>query len=325
MTMQATQPLIEPHRLSGGPKRPAPARRPGDRFIAHPIAKDVQARIVAHIERGIHKAGADIMTLTGPSRCGKSEIIWDMLQWERFKKYQAPDGRTMQPIVYVEVKKGETPKSLAIAILKELEDFKPDRGTQAEAQSRAAGLLVERGVQLLVIDETQLLGGDKYDIGDFLRQFVNRPIVPLLLIGLPSVETLIRSNSQVGGRSWPGIEMGAMDWNDREQRSIFRLLVKTLYTSFPSPYDILPTDFSELTRAYYITSGGLIGRVTRLMAVALDKAVLQGATELTPQILGAAYEDMARLFDSPPPNAFRLKFLPDAMKKAANTTGMRRL
>jgi len=317
--MTVAQPHGNPDSLTiDGAPMPIVLPRPGDRFIHHPFTLDAKRRILAHIDRGLHSGGADMMAMFGPSGSGKTEIIRHVMSLPQF----APT-RTAQPIVYVETANAETPKSLAISILDAMGDYKPDRGTQAQIQRRAVGLLQQKQARLLIIDEAQLLSTDKYSAGDFFRQFTNQPIVPVLIVGLPSIAAMIQSNAQAGRRASPSIKLGAFDYKRKDERMMFLGVLKALYADLPPPFNSLPEDFEGAAKRYYFASGGLIARITQLLRVSLDIANEQSATALTFDILAEAYDLIAELFTMPPENPFRLNFLPAVLKKAADTIGMR--
>lgn len=285
--------------------------RPGDTFIPYPFAVTAKDAVVYHAQRGIHRAGADICALFGPSGSGKTEVIRRVMEMNEFKPYKGETGTLMRPVVFVEVATADTPRSVAIKVLEALDDPHADRGkTQSIIQGRAVKMLQKKGCRLLVFDEAQQLVSNKYDAGDFFRIFVNQPIVPVLLVGLPEVAAMITSNPQVSRRASPHIKLRPMNWFDPKEQTMFLGFLKGLQRQLPDAYKHTPLTKHVVAASLHIVSGGLAGRVSQVLRFSCDLAGTGGAAELTQAIFAEATDRMFELYNISGTNAFRLRNLP---------------
>lgn len=285
---------------------PPTVSRPGSTFIPYPLAMAAMDQVLQHINTGIHSGGADICAFLGESGSGKTEVIRRLMTKKEFRPYRDASGTLMQPLVYVEITQAETPKSLAQRVLSALGDPKPGRGrSQAIIQERAIGMLKRKGCKLLIFDEAQQLVSKKYDAGDFFRLFVNQPVAPVLLVGLPEIAGMITANPQVGRRAAPFIRMKPLNWFVPQEQLMFMGILKALQKQLPPQYQNTPLAHLSIAMPLHIVSTGLIGRVTQVLRFACNLASKQNASALTQSIFAQATDEMFELYNETGTNAFR--------------------
>ena len=242
-------------------------------------------RIDELMERGWEANFCRALLLLGPARCGKTHIL---KEWVRRRTAADPNFRA----TITEVPPGCTLKGMATQLLDDLGDPDPDYGSQNEMTRRIQD--IGRGSDIIIIDEVQRLVDEKTekvkrDVANWLTNLLNRRVCPLLLVGEPSAELVLRDNMYLAGRTIGQVPVQPYDWHDREDRLEFRVFLTALEAKLglTEPAGLGQVDLALRIHAY---SGGRLGQATLLADEARSLANRMGRPTITPDLLAQAVD-----------------------------------
>lgn len=216
----------------------------------------------------------------GPSGSGKTTAARHFQQKVE-RRGGFADGQ--KPVLIVPLDRACTSRRLFSAILRELGDGFYEKGTEELLQKRAYEGLRRLGVKLLVIDETQHLkfrSTARNDITDTLKRVLDDGLCPLMLIGTDDAATLLNDNKQLANRMHPPCDLPPLRLEDKASRVIFKEYVKGIDAALAEKS--LTNASSRLSENRRLSclmeiSGGVLGRVSNLVRIALARAIARGA------------------------------------------------
>lgn len=243
-------------------------------YVGTGRAELAEARIRdLHLSHGTGLEGRCLL-LVGPPGAGKSVAL---------QRYAArypdveEDLRSRRRILRIEVPPGCSLRSLARTMLAALGDVAPSRANQVEATKRVHTLLKACGVELVIMDEAhRLIHTDTdriaYDAADYIVGLLNTNLCPIVLAGQPHIERVVTTNAQLGRRSVGEVYIGAYDWEDRDQKEEFRLILNAFERALRLP---LPSRLGSAETALRIHhfSRGLLGPAVLLIEEAFKLAL----------------------------------------------------
>ncbi|MBK3801405.1 AAA family ATPase [Azospirillum brasilense] len=245
-----------------------------DVYAATRRAEEAEERIRdLHLSHGTGQEGHCLL-LVGPPGAGKSVAL---------RRYAArhPDVeeelRTRRPILGIEVPPGCTLRSLARTMLAALGDVAPSRANQVEATKRVHTLLRACGVGLVMMDEAhRLIHTDTdriaYDAADYIVGLLNTNLCPIVLAGQPHIERVVTTNAQLGRRSVGEVYIGAYEWEDKDQREEFRLILSAFEQALHLPFPSRLGSAETALRIHHF-SRGLLGPAALLIEEAFKLAL----------------------------------------------------
>lgn len=170
------------------------------------------------------------------------------------------------------------------------------------------------GVELIVIDEVQLLAtrdersmsdpdfgrtvltADAFEVTKKLQSFIDRGVVPIVFIGDETSESFFKINGQFAARLGTALELPPLNVKKASDRKQFMDFCKEydrqLVALGASPVPTCLTEPAVLT-GLIAASGGHIGRVARLIQVAMPAALERGAVTMEAYDLSNAVRDYA--------------------------------
>lgn len=227
--------------------------------------------------RGEPQMGLRVLAPTGS---GKSSAA---LAYIAFVESQRPRTETFIPVIKIELERNSTSKKLMMSILNALGDPYSHHGNELTLKRRVLEYFKRFGVELLIVDEVQHLNyrnGLKSDVTDTLKVLLDTGVVPIAFLGTQEAKVLFERNLQLNGRLLPPCDLLPLDSKRAGDRDLFARFVSRLDHVIVDQ-GILPnlSDFegSGLLPALFDVSDGVVGRVSRLLQVALEAALRRDA------------------------------------------------
>ncbi|MGI4732289.1 MAG: TniB family NTP-binding protein [Janthinobacterium lividum] len=180
------------------------------------------------------------------------------------------------------------------------DEFWDDDVNAKVLENRIADFVRKLGVELLIADEVQHLrrkANDANEVTDRLKVFLDRGIVPLVLVGDEDSIPFFRANGKLAARLGNPLELAPLNPNGRAaDAKLFKKFCGALddelmkHRIFASS-SMLTSD--EMLDALLVVSSGHVGRVARLLSVAAPAAVRRGAACVEPYDLSRATRQFA--------------------------------
>lgn len=248
------------------------------------------------------------------TQAGKSACMWrlkHLLAQERADQGLPPNK---YQVVIITINKRMTLKQFYQQILKELADAFVDervirrpRGSNDEFENKSLGALEQRvaewvvrlEVDMIVADEAQRLdreSSDASDVTERIQVFLDRGVVPLVLVGNHKSREFFEKNGELAARLSRPMQLHPLDPETRADARLFKKFCQSFNEQleasgiFSAP-SALDTD--EVLDALAAVSSGHVGRVARLIEEALPNAIRRGAASIEVFDLSTATREYA--------------------------------
>lgn len=231
------------------------------------------------------------LLVLGESGTGKTTLA--RMFTEANPKQQLPD-RDVIPVLYVSVPAAATIAGTVEAILAQLGDLEPERGTISTKTARAVKLAKGCAVEMLVFDEAQHIqdrgrSQSQYFVGDWLKSFSDALSLPVTLLGLPRTQGLLQVNEQLrrrfSRRLSLSIETDKKEPGENSSIGLFQSLAQAL----PLPVNPNPHGWKELGLRLHYATQGRIAYVKQLLVHAYSCAIENGRDCITTEELASAF------------------------------------
>lgn len=238
----------------------------------------------------------DVMAILGPARSGKTRTVLEWcVQHPMYELATADSSRDIMPVLFVRCPGKATMKGLFKKILQELGvdlglvRFR-DRD-EGELCQLIKDILIKMKVRLIIIDEfhhllertkttTHLLRGT----ANALKILQDEACIPMLLLGLPKANLVLRNDPQIKGRVKRVLMVTNFDWNNPKDQADFGIFVQDLEDVLELPEaSNLATE--ENARNIWAVTGGFRGRIARFIFNLADDAHQIGARSITRDII----------------------------------------
>lgn len=224
----------------------------------------------------------------GHAGCGKSTLC-HLLRGEHPRVVEAE--RDVVPLLYAAVPALATISSVTEALLRELGDPLPTKGTNSAKTDRVITLIEGCDVAMIILDEAQHVNdrGQSptiYKVGDWIKNLADSSRRPIVLSGLPRVQGLINTNEQLRRRFGSELTLDRLILDDSESMAEFAGLASSLIDALPVKCSLDLTREEVLERLYYATDGrvgymaSLFHRALLLTYLADARCIDQGVLEL---------------------------------------------
>ena len=291
-----------------------------DIWVEHPPQMLINRRIRRYLLKEAHVRGRPLTgrRLSQYSQAGKSATMTRFIR--KMLEEEIAAGRQPNPlrILHVTIDKRETVKQFYQKLLKLMgDDFidapqphlrrsSSDRSDRPRSTSRdnvtileqrIADWVVRLGVELIIVDEVQRLArvtDDANEVTQRLQSFLDRGIVGMVFVGNHESEEFFDKNGEFAVRLLEPLEL----------RPLRGTAGRKMFADFCGDFDRQLENLgatsisSELTaeatiEALLAVSGGHVGRVARLLEVALPAALERGAASIEPYDLSNAVRSFA--------------------------------
>lgn len=231
------------------------------------------------------------LLITGLSGSGKSTVKQEYRN--RFPPREAGDV-TEVPVLSVETPATPTVKSLAEYLLAALGDPLSYRGSTEQKTLRIYHYLRLCKVELILIDEFQhfIHHGAKNQIqrvSDWLKNLIDKAAIPVVLIGLPDCENVLKLNVQLARRFSARHDLRAFGFSTAKEQQDFRTLLMAVQRSLPLPSICLYEP--EMASRFYVATYGLIDYVCKIADAAVQIAGYRNLREISSAIYAEAFQD----------------------------------
>ena len=280
-------------------------------YFDHYYAQSAYRRIQDFHNISRNSKSSDFLVLYGESGCGKTQLL------ERYRRYwseanKRPKGK--ERILFVSVPSSCSPKALAEAILTALEDPFARNGTLNSMTLRAAHLIRELQVSLIILDEFHHFINKRnmrvvYEAADWLKALANGVECPFLAAGLPLTTVVLARNEQLERRVVGSVEIPQFGVATKVERQHFCTILALFAQELPfdNPEYLVS---QNLDVAIHRATGGIIGRVARLLRRVGEIGVDRDSAVLKLEYFFEAYAELSSMendYNSKENNPFSLK------------------
>lgn len=274
-----------------------------DGWIEHAPQRAIIDELLDYRDETVGRLGRPLSgrRLSQFSQAGKSKTMAQLKAELAMEREAARLPPNPYQVVIVELDRRLNLKGFYQEVLRKLDDAFWDDDVSAKVLENRIGDFVRRlGVELLIADEVQHLrrkANDANEVTDRLKVFLDRGIVPLVLVGDEDSVEFFRANGKLAARLGRPLELVplAPQTSARDAK---------LFKAFCAALDAALVDSgvfassSDLTCAGTLdalleVSGGHVGRVARLVSVAAPDAARRGADRVEPYDLSRATRGFA--------------------------------
>lgn len=249
--------------------------------VRHDRAMGHYRRVMSQVRRkGRPLLGGRIL---GPSGSGKTRSA---TFFQSMIRESIGHGPELEPVIIAPLDRACTARRLYVSILTAMGDSFANAGSEDVLKQRTYSFLERNKTRLLIIDETQHLAfrsTENNSTTDTLKRFLDDAVCPLVMTGTDEAASFLNKNRQLSNRLMPPCDMKPLSRKSRDDRTIFANYVNDLdIAMFKAGLTLTKSDLANkrtLSCLFAIT-GGVLGRVSYLMRVALEHAVMRGASHI---------------------------------------------
>lgn len=260
-----------------------------DAYLMFPAFQTAFGQIEENLKLYRATGVAQNLLVLGESGTGKTSL--SRLFIERYPKQILPE-RDLMPVLHICVPAAATIAETVEAVLAQLGDHEPERGTVSVKTARAVKIARGCGAEMLLFDEAQHIQDrgrthSQYFVGDWLKSFMDALGLPVTLLGLPRIQVLLQVNEQLRRRFTHRLSLSVIQAGSNDDISLE--LFTSLANALTLPLDPKPYSWRELgTRLHYATDGR-IAYVKQLLVSAYSHAVNQSDASISVQVLALAF------------------------------------
>lgn len=227
-----------------------------------------------------------------------------------FQAYDLEEG-TIVPVLYVSLTSPAKEKSMVMDLLKGIGDPLFDKGSQIDMTHRLIKLIKECKVELIIIDEFQHLIDRDTEIilmnsANWIKDLIRKTKVPVVLIGMPWSDKILRANSQLRGRFSSSETLEPFRWLTKDQRNEFKIFLKLVEKMLPlKERSYLYSE--EMSFPLFCACNGLLRPLMKVIRRATGIALDNGIEKLNLDFLAQAYDEEIADIDPVKGNPFRTK------------------
>lgn len=212
-------------------------------------------------------------------------------------------------VLTLEVAPGLTPRMFGEQFLEGLGDPSPAFGSPAEKLSRAGQAVRAQGYDAIILEEFHRLIDDKTDkvnlaVGHWVTGFLNLRVCPLVLMGEPGAERVLRDNKMLKQRTFPGCVITPYDWGVEQDRQEFRTTMHAIDVELGMP-ERSGLGTMETAHCIYTFSEGILRRAVDLVAKSRRRARQLGLQKLTHEVMAETVEEFLAVGPAGVHNPFR--------------------
>ncbi len=260
-------------------------------IIEYPAYQDAMRRIERLHRRASETGHPGGLLITGLSGSGKSTI-------KREYAYRFPvvdDGNiTRTPVLIVETPPAPTVKNFAESILIALSDPLSHKGSAEQKIQRIYDLIPRCGVKLLIVDEFNhfVEHGRRNEVrrvSDLLKSLLNNAGIPMVLLGLPECELVLKLNPQLARRFSARYYLRPFGFDSDEEITEFRGVLDAVQYSLPMPSVCWSSLQTGMARRFHYATFGLIDYICKIADGAVELARELGRSEIDESVLAGAF------------------------------------
>lgn len=245
-----------------------------------------------HLKRRAPNVNARNLVITSEPGMGKSYLL------ERFMKRTNHVARLLNPnatpVIYFSLSDVTRPKDMSSALIKSMGDPFAGKSSHSEQMDRAFDLMDQLEVEVVLLDEFShiLLEGTeamKKFAQRYVKDLVNRSKRTIVLAGLKEIEPFVLSTKELRRRFIIKLRIPRYRLNKTDSAE-FRNFMQEVEDALPLPVEESFTS-ERMILAWYCMSGGIPDYVMKPLTDALSRALDDGLSMLTLDVLATAAED----------------------------------
>ncbi len=261
-------------------------------YVSYPRFQEILLNIEYCHHFSYCKDEPECMFLGGQTGVGKTTIYKTYAS--RYPRQVSTEGVTI-PILAVTIPAPATVKTVVTKMLWELGDPAYDKGSTGNQTIRLFGLLKDCRVELIILDEFQHFidrDSDKVlrTVSDWLKTLILETNLPIILIGLPEAEQVLKlqSQSQLSRRLANRCYLHPFSWQQDAGRE-FRTFLHLLESKLPLGEASNLSDEYTAIRLYY-ASDGTVAYLMKLIRYGTYLALQHNREKLDLKLLSTAFE-----------------------------------
>lgn len=303
--------------------------------IYHPRIPEVHDKLDEAREFGrlVPNSPKRYIEFFAPSHSGKSTAITtyieDKVVPEAIERGLFPSdmdrgeiARQQRIVLHVTLSPMASKRSLAVDILTQLGDPRPDSGSGPVLMRRVyeylsgtfkdpvTGKPFGRQTELVILDELQHLASSEVkrpggkaekvnvvrstEVSDTLKTMLIRGLVPMVFVGIPTARDHITIDRQLTNREMGKIDFSPLKWSSAKDQEIF-LEYCIEAAALIREHGLLPEDTNLIQNGVphrlWAASGGCVGVVSRILEEAVFHVLNRDGTRVE-------YEDLAKAVDT---------------------------
>ena len=244
------------------------------------------------------------MLITGWQGVGKTTLRENYEQ--QYPRLETEDGSIIR-VLSASIPVPASEKALVTALLLALGDPIADKGSTISQTIRAYRLVEHCKTELIILDEFQHIIDRKSDrvlqnTADWLKDFINKTKVPVILMGMPSCKVILDSNPQLRRRFLIREELKPFEWGTPGANNEMQQLLNVIDGKLPLKKRSNLGD-PELAYRFFCATSGIMSSVITLIRGAASEALKSGNETITLKMLANVYEEKlsstAPEFDNP--------------------------
>lgn len=262
-----------------------------------------------------------IQLITGESGSGKTTIVREWIRRE-FHRIRRTTGRTPEisnyglvlrdgidgderPIVFVNAQHSRSTTALATQILRGMGAEVPRALLGHQVLDRLKTQLVGQGTRLLFIDEFHHLVAKSdvlvEELSELVKDLLVETRVQLVVSGMPKAANPVNQNPQLDRRCHDRFCVSPFSWGSEPGlQQEFLEFLEDMEEGMGLPES---SNLTNLVRAgrIHAATGGILGRVTRLLHKSLEYGLEDGVMHIDDAYLAYTYDTLKRPTDRPNP------------------------
>lgn len=251
-------------------------------------------------------AEPECLLVTGPTGAGKTTIR--EIYARRYPRRRTQEGAHI-PVLSTSIPVPASPKSLVTRLLAALGDPLADRGTTVGQTLRLAHLLKACGVELIILDEFQHFIDRESNhilltVANWLKDLLNETNVPVVLMGMPYSDVILRANAQLERRFGAVDRIEPFGWDTPGGQAEFRTFLRFVDGALPLEAISGLCD-QEMARRVHFASGGVVGSCMKLIRRAAVLAITRGLVRVDIDLLAEVFDERFAARAGKGPNPFR--------------------
>lgn len=223
------------------------------------------------------------MRVLAPSGSGKTAATMAFI-----RKFEARTPRTEErvPLVFVPLERATTSKKLMSSILDFFGDDYSIHGNELALKRRVKACFERFHTDLLIIDEAQHLNfrsSGVNDATDSLKRLLDDGVVPIVFLGTENAKEFFTKNIQLGSRLIAPNDFEQLDVRNRTHRSLLGSYTAALDQALVQRGVLAEAGALKdpwVVNCLHSVTTGVIGRISRLVEVALEIALRRGAVRI---------------------------------------------
>lgn len=234
------------------------------------------------------------VAISGPTGVGKSTLCRAFR--DEVNGQVLPNSDEL-PVIVITAKVVTTPKSFLSALLYELGDIEPTKGTTEEMRVRLRVLLKGRSVLMIIIDEFQDLfeeatGPHAMRTASFYKGFMKETQIPVVISGTESVEHLLQVDGQFR-RLYNLYRLPSFSIDTQQETEYYTFFVDKLMQRSPLPSQV---NFEgKMLERLFLATDGSMALLKKLITEAIHVAQKRESNALTKAVFTEAFSSYFRL------------------------------